>query len=80
VAPARSDDGTYARLFDVVRAEASERDERFVKLLSIDSTHARARQHAAVPCLSGSGETERSPNRVSLTGREWIEIDDFDHG
>jgi len=32
------------------------------------------------PCLSGSGETERSPNRVSLTGRERIEIDDFEHG
>src|SRR5664279_1050319 len=42
-----SDDGTYARMFAAVRAAVPERDEQLLKLLSIDSTIARAHQHSA---------------------------------
>jgi putative transposase len=42
-----SDDGTYVRIFAVVRAAAPERDEQLRNLLSVDSTIARAHQHSA---------------------------------
>jgi putative transposase len=42
-----SDDGTYVRMFAAVRAAAPERDQQLLNLLSVDSTIARAHQHAA---------------------------------
>jgi transposase len=42
-----SDDGTYVRLFTAVRAQAPEPDQQLLSLLSVDSTIARAHQHAA---------------------------------
>jgi putative transposase len=42
-----SDDGTYVRIFAVVRAAAPERDKELLNLLSVDSTIVRAHQHSA---------------------------------
>ena len=42
-----SDNGTYVRMFAAVRAQAPERDKQLLNLLSVDSTIARAHQHAA---------------------------------
>jgi transposase len=40
-------DGTYARMFAAVRADAAAEDRHLVELISVDSTSVRAHQHAA---------------------------------
>jgi len=42
-----SSDGTYARMFEAVRAEASADEQMPEELISVDSTSVRAHQHAA---------------------------------
>jgi len=42
-----SDDGTYVRMFAVVRATAPDYDAQLERRLSIDSTIVRAHQHSA---------------------------------
>ena len=42
-----STDGTYARMFAKVRAEAGDEQRELLGLFSVDSTSVRAHQHAA---------------------------------
>lgn len=42
-----STDGTYADMFDAVRADEALEDRELAELISVDSTSVRAHQHAA---------------------------------
>ena len=55
-----STDGTYARMFAKVRAEAADEQRELLGLISVDSTSVRAHQHAAgaLPALATGGSME----------------------
>lgn len=55
-----STDGTYARMFEKVRAEASHEQGELLGVISVDSTSVRAHQHAAgaLPAISTGGWVE----------------------